>query len=222
MIWYLQSPFIIPDLSDPQALEWVTLLSSQDTRYFRLFRVVSCPLSCAFVIAVIIDCFSHAYNCFIASNWLNVVTDLIGSSYLRFTYSIPGLSLGHLSYFLQMIWWQCTAIQVFISQQMIWSFFFAATSQKRDKIRGNAFITALQGGFVGESGREVTWSGTALTKEDALVGSPIPLWCLKWRHFIPFLASPAFMQPALHLLKPLPFLFTAYPVGKSLRNFMQC
>lgn len=146
--------------------------------------MVPCPLPCAFVIAVIIDCFSRAYNCFIASNWLNVVTDLIGSSYLRFTYSIPGLSLGHLSFFLQMIWWQCTAIQVFISQQMIWSFFFAATSQKSNEFEGNAFITALQGGSVGESGREVTRSCTTLTREDALVGSPIPSWCLEWRHLI--------------------------------------
>lgn len=136
--------------------------------------MVFCPLPCAFVRAVIIDCFSRTYNCFIARNWLNVVTDLIGSSYLRFTYSVPGLSLGHLSFFLQMIWWQCTAIQVFISQQMIWSFFFAATSQKRDKIRGNAFITALQGVSVRESGREVSWSCTVLTREDAPVGSPVP------------------------------------------------
>lgn len=136
--------------------------------------MVFCPLPCAFVTAVIIDCFSRTYNCFIARNWLNVVTDLIGSSYLRFTYSIPGLSLGHLSFFLQMIRWQCTAIQLFISQQMIWSFFFAATSQKRDKIRGNAFITALQGVSVRESGREVSWSCTVLTLEDAPVGSPVP------------------------------------------------
>lgn len=164
--------------------------------------MVFCPLPCAFVRAVIIDCFSRTYNCFIARNWLNVVTDLIGSSYLRFTYSIPGLSLGHLSFFLQMIWWQCTAIQVFISRQMIWSFFFAATSQKRDKIGGNAFITALQGASVGESGREVSWRCAALTLEDAPVGSPVPLVMHEWRRFIIILASPAFMQPAVHLLTP--------------------
>ena len=146
--------------------------------------MVPCPLPWAFVITVIIDCFSRAYNCFIASNWLNVVTDLIGSSYLRFTYSIPGLSLGHLSFFLQMIWGQCTAIQVFISQQMIWSFFFAATSQKSNEFKGNAFITALQGGSVRESGREVTRTCTTVTREDALMGSPIPSWCLEWRHLI--------------------------------------
>lgn len=169
--------------------------------------MVFCPLPCAFVRAVIIDCFSRTYNCFIARNWLNVVTDLIGSSYLGFTYSVPGLSLGHLSFFLQMIWWQCTAIQVFISQQMIWSFFFAATSQKRDKIRGNAFITALQGVSVSESGREVSWSCTVLTLEDAPVGwaAPSPLWCLEWRRCIIILACPAFMQPAVRLLTPVTF-----------------
>lgn len=181
--------------------------------------MVSCPLSWAFVIAVIIDCFSHTYNCFIARNWLNVVTDLIGSSYLRFTYSIPGLSWGHLSFFLQMIWWQRTAIQVFISQQMIWSFFFAVTSQKRDKIEGNAFITALKGGSVWESAREVSRSCTTLTLEDARAGSPIPAWCLEWRHFITVVAGPASMQPTTHLLKPVTspvYLLTRLEKGRGI------
>lgn len=190
MIQCLPSPFIIPELSDPRALEWVTLLSSQDTRYFRLFQVVSCPLSCAFAIAVIMGCLSHTYNCFIAGNWLNVVTDLIGSSYLRFTYSIPGLSLGHSSFFLQMIWWQCTAIQVFVSQQMIWSFFFTATSQRKKKkemkekreredFERKVFITALQGSPVLESGRELSQVSKAVALEVTVRGSPVPLWHLK-------------------------------------------
>lgn len=181
--------------------------------------MVSCPLSCAFVIAVIIDCFSGAYNCFIASNWLNVVTDLIGSSYLRFTYSIPGLSLGHLSFFLQMIWWQCTALQVFISQQMIWSFFFAATSQKRDELERNAFITALQGGSVGESGREVSQSRQTMTLEDALVGSPIPWYHLEWGLLIIVLTALLSCSQLCILWSLLLFLFTSYSVEKRMRNF---
>lgn len=62
---------------------------------------------------------------------------------------------------------------------MIWSFFFAATSQKRDELERNAFITALQGGSVGESGREVSQSRQTMTLEDALVGSPIPWYHLE-------------------------------------------
>lgn len=143
------------------------------------------PSSCAFVIAVIIDCFSRVYNCFIASNWLNVVTDLVGSSYLGFTYSIPRAFLGHLSFFLQMIWWQCTAIQVFISPQMIWSFFFCChTSQKSNEFEGNAFITALQGGSVGESGREVDLEVPHTDMGRCSRGQPHPFVMLEWRHLI--------------------------------------
>lgn len=157
--------------------------------------------------AVIIDCLSHTYNCFIAGNWLNVVTDLIGSSYLRFTYSIPGLSLGHLSFFLQMIWWHVQPFKFSPAGRWYGLSSLLPQARKETKIGGKAFITALQGGSVWESGREVSRSCMALTLEVALVGSPVPPWCLEWRLVIIIIlvASPAFRPPALHLLKPPAF-----------------
>lgn len=149
-----------------------SFLFAQSPRYFRLFQVVPCPLSCAFVRAVIIDCFSPAHNCFIAGNWLSVVTDLIASSYLGFTYSIPGYSLGHLSFLHQMIWWQCTTIQVFIIQQMMWPFFFAATSQKRDKIGKCCHYCTSRSLSGRREGKFPKLYCTTVQLEDLLWGSP--------------------------------------------------
>lgn len=159
--------------------------------------------------AVIIDCFSHTYNCFIAGNWLNIVPDLIGSSYLRFTYSIPGLTWGHLSSLLQMIWWQCTAIQVFISPYTMQSFFFAATSQRREEMERNAFITALQGGPVMKSRREVPEVAPHWHWQ-MLCGSPHPFITPRQKRSALCLASHACTQPASYILpqvaSPVPFL----------------
>lgn len=181
---------------------------SQDTRSFSLSQVVPYP-SPVPVRAVIIDCFSHTYNCFIASNWLNTVPDLIGSSYLRFTYSIPGLTWGHLSSLLQMIWWQCTAIQVFISPYTVQSFFFAATSPRREEMERNAFITALQGGPVMKSRREVPEVAPHWHWQ-MLCGSPRPFITRRQKRWAPFLARLARTQPARYILPqaafPVPFL----------------
>lgn len=171
-------------------------------------------LSPAPVRAVIIDCFSHTYNCFIAGNWLNIGPDLIGSSYLWFTYSIPGLSSGHLSSLLQMIWWQWTVIQVFISPNMILSFFFAAPSRRREDITRNAFITVLQGGPVMKSRREVSEVAPHWHWQ-VLCGPPHPFLTPRQEHPALFLASPT-AHNLLDIVCPaLPLLVPSYSRRKS-------
>ena len=181
--------------------------------------MVPCPLPFAFVIAVIIDCFRRAYNCFIASNGLNVVTDLIGSSYLRFTYSIPGLSLGHLSFLLQMIWWQCTAIQVFISPANDMVFLLCCHKPEKQRMRGKCFhyCTSRRLCRGVREGRYPKLHHTDMGRCSRGQPHPFVTPGMKAPHHHSH--SPVFMQPAIRLLKPVPFPVCILLCRKKHREF---
>lgn len=113
-----------------------------------------------------------------------------------------------------MIWWQCTAIQVFVSPNTIQSFFFAATSQRREAIERNAFITALQGGPVMKSRREVPevaphWHWQTLCRP------PHPFITPRQKRSALFLASPAAHNQLDRFCPKPPLLFPSYSRRKS-------